>query len=66
MKRNARFELRMTQEEMDVLLKFAGKGKRSEFIRRAIKAAIMKKVRSGSRPERRRKKGHIPIWNRRP
>ncbi len=44
MKRNARFELRMTQEEMGALLLAAGEGKRSEFIRKAIKVAIRRSV----------------------
>ena len=40
MKRNIRFELRMTQAELDELLDFAEPGKRSEFIRQAIKWQI--------------------------
>lgn len=40
MKRNTRFNLRMTEEEMEELFRFAGEGKRSEFIRKAIKARI--------------------------
>ncbi len=49
MKRNARFELRMTQDEMDELLKAVIPGKRSEFIRKAIKADIKTKI-------------HRPVW----
>ncbi len=45
-KRDARFNLRMTQEEMDELLKWAGEGYCSDFIRKAIKAAIEKKVKA--------------------
>ena len=40
MKRRTQFNLRMTQEEMDELLEAASEGKRSEFIRRAIKWQI--------------------------
>ena len=49
MKRNSRFNLRMTQAERDELLQWAGPGNRSEFIRKAIKAAIEKKMREINR-----------------
>ena len=44
MGRDCIFNIRMTQEEMDELLKYAGNGKRSEFIRKAIKVAIKRSV----------------------
>lgn len=45
MKDRTQFNLRLTQEELDELMKFVKPGRRSSFIRRAIRSAIKRKIR---------------------